>query len=92
MLKDMKRARYADSTDDEAVQGFLTLSRLEGIIPALEPSHAISYAMKLAKELDRDDVIVVTLSGRGDKDVQVVQDYLDRNGKKKKKNAKQNRR
>jgi tryptophan synthase beta chain len=89
MLKDVKRAKYANSTDDEAVQGFLTLSRLEGIIPALEPSHAISYAMKLAKEMDKDDIIVITLSGRGDKDVQVVQEYLDKQGgKKKKKNAK----
>jgi tryptophan synthase beta chain len=88
MLKDVKRARYASSTDDEAVQGFLALSRLEGIIPALEPAHAISYAMKLAKAMDKDDVIVVTLSGRGDKDVEVVQDYLDKQGRKKKKHAK----
>jgi len=88
MLKDVKRARYTSSTDAEAVQAFLTLSRLEGIIPALEPSHAISYAMKLAKEMDSDDVIVVTLSGRGDKDVQVVQEYLDKHNRKKKKNAK----
>ena len=88
MLKDLKRAKYATSTDDEAVQGFLTLSRLEGIIPALEPSHAISYAMKLAKQMDKDDVIVITLSGRGDKDVQVVQDYLDHNSGKMKKHAK----
>lgn len=88
MLKDMRRAKYVASTDDEAVQGFLALSRLEGIIPALEPSHAISYAMKLAKETDKDDVIVVTLSGRGDKDVEVVQDYLDHNRGKRKKHAK----
>jgi tryptophan synthase beta chain len=88
MLKDIKRARYVSSTDDEAIQGFLALSRLEGIIPALEPSHAISHAMKLAKEMDKDDVIVVTLSGRGDKDVQVVQDYLDKHTRKKKKHAK----
>ncbi|MGI0049598.1 MAG: tryptophan synthase subunit beta, partial [Nitrososphaera sp.] len=87
MLKDAKRARYASSTDNEAVQGFLTLSRLEGIIPALEPAHAISHAMKLAKEMDKDDIIVVTLSGRGDKDVEVVQDYLDKQGRKKKKHA-----
>jgi tryptophan synthase beta chain len=84
MLKDIKRVKYADSTDNEAVEGFLTLSRLEGIIPALEPSHAISYALKLAKKMGKDDTIVVTLSGRGDKDVQVVQEYLDKhNGKKK---------
>lgn len=89
MLKDVKRATYSNSTDDEAVQGFLKLSRLEGIIPALEPSHAISYAMKLAKGMDKDNVIVVTLSGRGDKDVQVVQEYLDKQSRKKKsKNAK----
>jgi len=89
MLKDVKRARYAASTDDEAIEAFVTLSRLEGIIPALEPSHAISYAMKLAKEMSKDDIIVVTLSGRGDKDMQVVQDYLDnKNRGKKRKHAK----
>jgi tryptophan synthase beta chain len=90
MLKDIKRATYAVSTDNEAVQAFLTLSRLEGIIPALEPSHAISYAMKLANEMSKDDVIVVTLSGRGDKDVQVVQDYLNYSHRKKKRNANNN--
>ncbi len=93
MLKDIKRTIYADSTDREAVEGFVALSRFEGIIPALEPSHAISYAMKLAQEMDRNDIIVVTVSGRGDKDVQVVQEYLnkhhDESGKKKRKrNAK----
>ena len=87
MLKEIKRARYAASTDHEAIQAFLTLSRFEGIIPALEPSHAISYAMKLAKEMNKEDIIVITLSGRGDKDVQIVQDYLNKsknNGKRKK--------
>lgn len=90
MLKDVKRAKYAASTDKEAIEGFLTLSRLEGIIPALEPSHAISYAMKLAQELKKDDIIVVTLSGRGDKDVEIVQDYLNNvnHRKKKKRHAK----
>jgi tryptophan synthase beta chain len=89
MLKDLKRARYVASTDREAIEGFLTLSRLEGIIPALEPSHAISFAMKLAEEMKKDDIIVVTLSGRGDKDVGIVQDYLKENNIKKKiKNAK----
>ena len=88
MLKDSKRVRYLSSTDEEAVEAFLTLSKLEGIIPALEPSHAISYGIKLAKEMDRDDAIVITLSGRGDKDVQVVQDYLDRHYRRKKKNKK----
>jgi tryptophan synthase beta chain len=88
MLKDIKRAKYASCTDDEAVKGFMMLSRLEGIIPALEPSHAISYSMKLAKAMDKDDVVVVTLSGRGDKDVEVVRDYFDKYGRKKKKYAK----
>jgi len=83
MLKDIKRAKYAAATDNEAVQAFLALSRLEGIIPALEPSHAISYAMKLAKKMDKRDIIVVTLSGRGDKDVQIVQDYLYKNSSRK---------
>jgi tryptophan synthase beta chain len=78
MLKDIKRAKYAASTDQEAIKAFLTLSRLEGIIPALEPSHAISYAMKLAKAMRKEDIIVITLSGRGDKDVQIVQDYLNK--------------
>ena len=91
MLKELKRARYAASTDEEAVEAFLALSKLEGIIPALEPSHAISYAMKLAEEMRKDDIIVVTLSGRGDKDVEIVQGYLDKkksNQKKKTKHAK----
>jgi tryptophan synthase beta chain len=89
MLKELKRARYAASTDQEAIEGFLALSRFEGIIPALEPSHAISYAMKLAEEMKKDNIIVVTLSGRGDKDVEIVQDYLNKNNTKKKtKNAK----
>jgi tryptophan synthase beta chain len=77
MLKDLQRAEYVPCTDDEAVEAFLTLSRLEGIIPALESSHAISHSIKLAKQMDKDDIIVVTLSGRGDKDVTVVQDYLN---------------
>jgi tryptophan synthase beta chain len=89
MLKDIKRAEYAASTDREAIEGFLSLSRFEGIIPALEPSHAISYVMKLAKAMKKEDIIVVTLSGRGDKDVEIVQEYLNKtknNSKKKKKN------
>jgi tryptophan synthase beta chain len=84
MLKELKRARYAASTDQEAIEGFLALSRFEGIIPALEPSHAISYAMKLAEQMKKDDIIVVTLSGRGDKDVEIVQDYLNKSNRKKK--------
>jgi tryptophan synthase beta chain len=88
MLKELKLARYAASTDEEAVEAFLALSKLEGIIPALEPSHAISYAMKLAEEMRKDDIIVVTLSGRGDKDVEIVQGYLDKNKSNQKKKTK----
>ncbi|HEY8139592.1 MAG TPA: tryptophan synthase subunit beta [Nitrososphaera sp.] len=87
MLKDVKRAKYATATDDEAVRAFLTLSKLEGIIPALEPSHAVSHAIKLAGKMDKEDIIVVTLSGRGDKDVQVVQDYLNKKGKADRRHA-----
>ncbi|HEX2169644.1 MAG TPA: tryptophan synthase subunit beta [Nitrososphaera sp.] len=88
MLKELKRARYVASTDQEAIEAFLTLSRLEGIIPALEPSHALAYAMKLAKEMKKDDIIVVTLSGRGDKDVDIVQDYLSKKESERKKKTK----
>jgi tryptophan synthase beta chain len=88
MLKELKRARYAASTDEEAVEAFLALSKLEGIIPALEPAHAISYAMNLAEEMRKDDIIVVTLSGRGDKDVEIVQGYLDKNKSNQKKKTK----
>jgi tryptophan synthase beta chain len=88
MLKEVKRARYAASTDQEAIEGFLALSRLEGIIPALEPSHALSYATRLAKKMKKDDIIVVTLSGRGDKDVEIVQDYLSTKESRKKKKTK----
>jgi tryptophan synthase beta chain len=87
MLKDIKRAQYVPCTDDEAVDAFMTLSRLEGIIPALESSHAVAHALKIAKEMGRDEMIVVTVSGRGDKDVTVVQDYLNSKKKKDKKNA-----
>lgn len=75
-LKNAGRARYATATDDEAVNAFLELSKKEGIAPALEPAHAIAFAMKLAKTLPKDKVIVVTLSGRGDKDVEVVAKYM----------------
>ena len=82
-LKDLKRAKYIECTDDDAIDAFIMLSKLEGIIPALEPSHALSYAMKLAKTIDKNENIVVTLSGRGDKDVEVVQQYLRSREKEK---------
>ena len=73
MLKDTGRAVYETATDREAVDACLTLSRIEGIIPALESSHALAYAMKFAKTLDKDKIVVVNLSGRGDKDVHIIQ-------------------
>jgi tryptophan synthase beta subunit len=66
------RTRYATQTDSDAVNAFKELSQLEGIMPALEPAHAISYATKLAKTLGREDSIIVNLSGRGDKDVDMI--------------------
>jgi tryptophan synthase beta chain len=71
-LKDIERAEYVTCNDNDALDAFFKLSRLEGIIPALEPCHAVSYAMKLAKKMGKDQNIVVTLSGRGDKDIDQV--------------------
>ena len=71
-LKDTGRARYVVASDEEAVEAFHTLSKEEGILPALESSHAVAYALKLAPRMKRDETIVVTLSGRGDKDVQIM--------------------
>jgi tryptophan synthase beta chain len=75
-LKDIKRVQYTSVSDADAVDAFLALSKYEGIVPALEPSHAVAYAMKIARNYGRNDSIVVTLSGRGDKDVEVVEQYL----------------
>jgi tryptophan synthase beta chain len=75
-LKTLKRAKYKTATDQEAIDAFCVLSQEEGIIPALESSHALAFAIKKAKEMSKDKKIVVTLSGRGDKDVEVVADFL----------------
>ncbi len=75
-LHDSGRAAYVPITDEEAVDAFQKLCRLEGIIPALESSHAVALAMKNARELSPDRSIIVSLSGRGDKDMQSVMDYL----------------
>lgn len=74
--KDSGRCSYTSVTDNEALSAFLELSKLEGIIPALESSHAVAHAVKMAKELDNDKIIIVNLSGRGDKDVAQVKDML----------------
>ena len=75
-LKDIKRAKYVSVTDKEAVDAFLELSKLEGIIPAIESSHALSYTMELARSLDKDKIIIMNLSGRGDKDVESIIKYF----------------
>jgi len=77
LLKDIGRAQYETATDQECLDAFMTLSRVEGIIPALESSHAVAYAMKLAKEMTPDQTILVNLSGRGDKDADFVADLLN---------------
>jgi tryptophan synthase beta chain len=71
-LKDTGRATYVNITDTEALEGFYAITRMEGIIPALESSHAMAYAMKLAPTMNKDETIIINLSGRGDKDMQTM--------------------
>ncbi len=73
------RAKYITATDEEALEGFLLLSRTEGIIPALESSHAVIKGVEIAKDLDRNKIVVINLSGRGDKDVEHVKKHLEVN-------------
>lgn len=80
LLKDAGRARYVSADDDEAMEAFHLLCRLEGIIPALESSHAVAYCLHAAPKMSSDSVIVVNLSGRGDKDLGIVSDYEDKKG------------
>jgi tryptophan synthase beta chain len=81
LLKDLKRIRLATCSDKEAIEAFTLLSQTEGIIPALEPCHAIAYAVKIAENFDKNDILVITLSGRGDKDIEIVQNFLERSKK-----------
>ena len=74
-LHDIGRAEYVAITDDEAVNAFEYLSKMEGIIPAIESSHAVAYAMKLAPKMDKDQTMVITISGRGDKDCAAIARY-----------------
>ncbi len=76
LLKKTGRAQYVSATDEEALEGFKLLSRTEGIIPALESAHAIIKAVEIAKDMGRDSILVVNLSGRGDKDMQHVMEHL----------------
>jgi tryptophan synthase beta chain len=82
-LRDIGRVQYEYATDDVAFDAFLELSRLEGIIPALESAHAVGYVIAHAREMERDQVVIVNVSGRGDKDVQQVANFVEakRSGK-----------
>ena len=79
MLHDTGRAEYVAVTDDEAVDAFEYLSKTEGVIPAIESAHAVAYAMKLAPTLDKDKIMIITISGRGDKDVAAIARYRGEN-------------
>ncbi len=72
----MKRVNYVSATDKEALEAFQLLSKLEGIIPALEPAHALAYVTKIAPKLPKDHLLVMNLCGRGDKDIFAVAQHL----------------
>ena len=78
-LSDIKRVQYVTINDNEAVDAFFKLTKTEGIIPALESSHAVAYGMKLAKTLSKEKIVVVNLSGRGDKDVEYILNFVSKN-------------
>jgi tryptophan synthase beta chain len=75
-LHDIGRAEYVSANDGEALEAFQLLAKMEGIIPALESSHAVAHVMKLAPRLSKDEIVLVNLSGRGDKDVNTVAEQL----------------
>ena len=75
-LHDIDRVNYVSVTDEEALEAFKMLSKLEGIIPALEPSHAFAHVMKMAPDLPKDHIVVMNLCGRGDKDIFTVAEKL----------------
>ncbi|MPM58293.1 Tryptophan synthase beta chain [bioreactor metagenome] len=74
-MRDSGRGTYVAITDDEAVEAFTLLSRTEGIIPAIESSHAVAQAMKMAPTMGKDQILLINLSGRGDKDVAAIARY-----------------
>lgn len=78
-LHDIDRAQYVGVTDDEAVEAFEYLSRIEGIIPAIESAHVVAHAMKIAPKMDKDQIMVITISGRGDKDCAAIARYRGEN-------------
>ncbi len=75
-LKETGRAEYVAVTDEQALKAFIELSKTEGILPALESAHALAYAMEIAKDMDKDEIVIVNLSGRGDKDLEIVMEAL----------------
>jgi tryptophan synthase beta chain len=84
-LKETKRVNYSTITDEEAIKAFLLLSKLEGIIPALESSHALAYLIKNSKRFSKGSSVIVTVSGRGDKDLNIVKEYTEKKDKEKQK-------
>ena len=76
LLRDIKRVEYSYATDSEALHAFKILSREEGIIPALESAHAVAHALKIGKRLKKDDVVIINLSGRGDKDLDQIENLM----------------
>ena len=72
-LKDAGRVEYTFATDREALEAFRLLCSCEGIIPALEPAHALAHALKLAPQMSKDEIVLINLSGRGDKDLEIVE-------------------
>ena len=80
-LHDMKRVNYVSATDDEALEAFQLCSRLEGIIPALEPSHALAFVSTMIGDMDKDDIVILNMCGRGDKDLGAVLPVLEERGR-----------
>ena len=78
-LNSIGRAQYVGATDDEAIEAFEYLSRIEGIIPAIESSHAVAHALKIVPKMNKDDIVIICLSGRGDKDVAAIAKYRGKN-------------
>mgnify|MGYP000008685986 FL=1 len=79
---DIGRVKYVNASDEEAMEALIRFSRAEGIIPAIESAHAISYVEKLAPSMKKDEIIVITVSGRGDKDMETIRNYTESRGEK----------
>ena len=77
---DIGRVSYVSATDNEAMEALITFSKVEGIIPAIESAHALSYVEKLAPNMDENEIIVVTISGRGDKDMETIKQHKENGG------------